>query len=842
MRNSPACCQRRWWWWYHRLDLLRIDGAFVKESMEPADRWSACKVALAALLLLCAVGTGTGSNNVCVSGHAHLCRECLLLHPDCAWCAMKEYPSGNSRCDLLANLVENGCPRESLEKSSSHVRVEQSNPLSDTGSGSAKQITQLTPQKITLTMMTGAPAKFQLKVRQVEDYPVDLYYLMDLSMSMRDDLDTIRNLGTDLSREMAKLTSNFRLGFGSFIDKPVSPFVQMFTDPEYAKNPCQFRTKPPFSCPSTYGYHHVLPLTNEVNKFNEEVQKQEVSPNRDAPEGGMDAILQATVCKEQIGWRREASHLLVFTTDDHSHFALDGRLAGIVQPSDGLCHLDSNNVYVMTDSMDYPSIALVSEKLSENNINLIFAVTKEFKEIYTNYTDLIPGTTVEVLTANSNNIIQLIVSSYKSLRSKVELEVWDQPEELSVSFSAICQDGNPQPGQKKCTDLNVGDTVSFDITVEARGCPSQPVEKTLKIKPVGFKDALEVRVLLSCGCACEKSATSNSTECNEQGKSECGVCLCQEGRLGSTCECSAEGPVDGSSGGSANATRGDSGLLLCGPLLPNQPVCGGRGECVCGVCVCYTSEYGKIYGKQCECDSFSCGRHRDQLCGGHGDCNCGECRCHVDWSGDLCNCTTRMDTCESSDGLLCSGRGDCTCGRCVCTTAGSSGDTCERCLTCTDVCTTRRPCVECKIYKVGKYANETDCFKFCKIPITSVDTLGNDSSAISCSYKDENDCDVQFTYMEDAFGKSSIAVLNHLVCPAGPNMLAVILGVTAGILLIGLAMLLIWKLLISMHDRREFARFEEEKLHARWDSGQNPLYKNTVTTFKNVAYKGTGAE
>lgn len=83
---------------------------------------------------------------------------------------------------------------------------------------------------------SGAAASFKVQVRQVEDYPVDLYYLMDLSLSMKDDLDTIRNLGTRLAAEMAKLTSNFRLGFGTFVDKNVSPFS--YTAPKYQNNPC----------------------------------------------------------------------------------------------------------------------------------------------------------------------------------------------------------------------------------------------------------------------------------------------------------------------------------------------------------------------------------------------------------------------------------------------------------------------------------------------------------------------------------------------------------------------------------------------------------------------------
>lgn len=58
-----------------------------------------------------------------------------------------------------------------------------------------------------------------------------------------------------------------------------------------------FSLKPPDDhCLPMFGYKHVLALTNEVKRFNEEVKKQSVSKNRDAPEGGFDAIIQAVVC------------------------------------------------------------------------------------------------------------------------------------------------------------------------------------------------------------------------------------------------------------------------------------------------------------------------------------------------------------------------------------------------------------------------------------------------------------------------------------------------------------------------------------------------------------------
>lgn len=85
-------------------------------------------------------------------------------------------------------------------------------------------------------MFSGDQTWFEVDVRPVEDYPVDLYYLMDLSLSMNNDLHTIRDLGTKLAEEMKKLTSNFRLGFGTFVDKNLSPFS--YTAPKYQENPC----------------------------------------------------------------------------------------------------------------------------------------------------------------------------------------------------------------------------------------------------------------------------------------------------------------------------------------------------------------------------------------------------------------------------------------------------------------------------------------------------------------------------------------------------------------------------------------------------------------------------
>ncbi|XP_073490599.1 integrin beta-5-like, partial [Aquarana catesbeiana] len=419
-------------------------------------------VLLISALLSRAPHTTSGAN-VCSGRTISVtsCQDCLLLHPSCAWCSQETFGGSQavvSRCDLMENLLGKGCGAEYIEGPNSRVGVTKKLPLSSKGSGSSQSdIIQVTPQSLSMSLRPGAAASFKVQVRQVEDYPVDLYYLMDLSLSMKDDLENIRNLGTRLAEEMAKLTSNFRLGFGTFVDKNVSPFS--YTAPKYQNNPCT-GFKPFPNCIPSFGFRHVLSLTDKVSKFNAKVQNQLVSRNRDAPEGVFDAIMQASVCQEKIGWRTEASHLLVITTDDVPHIALDGKLAGLVQPNDGHCHLDTNNEYSAADQLDYPSLALLGEKLAENNINLIFAVTRNHYLLYKNFTALIPGTTVEILDQSSENILQLIINAYNNIRSKVELTVSETPDDLELSFTATCQDGASYPGVRKCGELMIGDTVS----------------------------------------------------------------------------------------------------------------------------------------------------------------------------------------------------------------------------------------------------------------------------------------------------------------------------------------------------------------------------------------------
>lgn len=93
-----------------------------------------------------------------------------------------------------------------------------------------------------------------------------------------------------------------------------------------------------------------------------------------------------------------------------------------------------------------------------------------------------------------------------------------------------------------------------------------------------------------------------SRPCSPAGMYNCGTCRCEPGYLGARCECQEGDPSS-------------LHLSSCREAEGKQ-VCSGRGECSCNQCVCYESEFGKIYGSFCECDDFSCPRHKGVLCSG----------------------------------------------------------------------------------------------------------------------------------------------------------------------------------------------------------------------------------
>lgn len=114
------------------------------------------------------------------------------------------------------------CPENKIYAPKTQFSIIKNESLKSDDNGNAIQIH---PQKVKLSLRIGEEFTLPFQYRQAENYPVDLYYIMDLSASMEDHRDKLAKLGGKLAEAMRSLTSNFKLGFGSFVDKTDMPFV-----------------------------------------------------------------------------------------------------------------------------------------------------------------------------------------------------------------------------------------------------------------------------------------------------------------------------------------------------------------------------------------------------------------------------------------------------------------------------------------------------------------------------------------------------------------------------------------------------------------------------------------
>ncbi|GAA6109466.1 integrin beta-4 isoform X1, partial [Tachysurus ichikawai] len=147
---------------------------------------------------------------------------------------------------------------------------------------------QVAPQQMSMTLLPGEVREVEMEVFEPARGPLDLYILMDFSNSMSDDLDNLKRMGDELALLVGTLSDDYTIGFGKFVDKVTEPQTDM--RPSKLKEPWA-KSDPPFS------FQHVITLTSNISTFRQILQKERISGNLDAPEGGFDAILQAAVCQ-----------------------------------------------------------------------------------------------------------------------------------------------------------------------------------------------------------------------------------------------------------------------------------------------------------------------------------------------------------------------------------------------------------------------------------------------------------------------------------------------------------------------------------------------------------------
>ncbi len=245
---------------------------------------------------------------------------------------------------------------------------------------------------------------------------------------------------------------------------------------------------------------------------------------------------------------------------------------------------------------------------------------------------------------------------------------------------------------------------------------------------------------------------------------------------------------------------------------------------------------------------------------------CGECACDEPWTGPACDCNRDPFACFNPDDagavfgpdgkrLPCSGRGECDCGRCNCTDFRYSGQFCEFCETCESVCKQFRPCVECHAFgqplELGEEeegGDPADCKAHCNFHYRERAAFNVSDKWENCTFW-RGDCNYTFSYSYYAPGVDDVFVVLHvdpeepedakerrLRCPPPTDYIPIFFGMVGAIVCLGLLTLFLWKAFTTIHDRREFARFEEERQNVRFPSHSNPIFKQATTTVYNPTF------
>ncbi|XP_030751833.1 integrin beta-nu-like isoform X2 [Sitophilus oryzae] len=715
-----------------------------------------CKIFI---VFLCLFEHGAGKK-ICDADHKFLCRKqtecssCIRAHACCNWCYDPTFKG--AKCDLADSLTRE-CNVFYIEFNKNETQMQNFNAEDSNDDSDA----QITPRKINVFLRKG--------------------------------------------KNLQRLTTNYKLAFGSFLDKPGMPFTQ--TDEQHLKNPCRWDGA---ECNPSYLFKHILNFTHSSDRFFKAVNKSKISANADDPDGALEAIFHILVCGEKFGWTQESRKLVILSTDSFLHVAGDGILVGATLRNNGTCLINYNGEHTAPLQYDYPSIDEIRYWLREKKVNLIVAAPREKSGYYLNLANSILEKEMYVgeLERDSSNILDLVSDGFKRFIRQVEFSAntSDIPN-LSVRFFADCNGIGIFEELNECKNINEYDPINFKAELNLTEWEDSDSE-TLIIREKNINEEIFVRIETVGRCKCTN--LKNIKTCIH-GINDCDQCKCDGGWKGEYCEEECTGNTIG-----CIANTSDY-------------YCSGRGECQCGKCECERTYSGEFCQYKCPVDD------NGKICAGHGTCTDGNCVCFSDYSGHNCNCSTSLESCKFGTDVLCNNKGTCSCNECQCDD-NFFGAYCEKL----------------------KGENQVDENLLCKnfdsivkdnqenIDDTSTSTADNITTYLKyvsqnyicsqectiVSFEGNDRCKLRYCYEKTDFGGIQLLVTpKYCSKTAQAYGINLAIGLFTAIVGVGILFIFIKKWQISKLDQAEFKKFQASKASETIES--NPLYKSPLTSYRN---------
>lgn len=611
------------------------------------------------------------------------CENCIKAASNCAWMEKGVFDETKTKCFSKA-FTDGALPDGAIYPAESSYKVEE-----ETGNNK-----YISPRNVELELRPGASKSFDITFNVHKTYPVDLYYLFDLSTSMKQAIKYVADQSQKVTEVLLEeIGDELSIGIGSFIEKPTYPYTNQGGQHVFkqhkklSKVPKQLSTRNKWL---------------QETKQEIEAIKQQTKGNNDNEEAGFEALVQAAVCENFVGWDETSRHFVVYSSDALAHTAGNAMVAGINVPNDLKCHVKGQTgVYDAAFKQDYPSINEVKTVLNDKNIQTIFNVIErplEAEDVsgwYKNVTKslgsghqvIVSGKSVrespksgDVFTKSDADLPKHMLDTYRKLTSEIRLNVKGLPDDYEMTVETYCIHENESVARKSADNMacinpkrpasnekrDVEKTqVKFSINLKLKEghCP-EPAEITINTPGFGGSERVALKLTSNCSCKgeCKTKYSSlkcrSNQECSGHGKFSCGVCQCDPGYSGDCCDCQI-----------GNEQQEKAKHKMCYPDGSDR-ICSGRGTCICGRCECDLSSTGGIsfFGDKCQCTAGSCPSVNDQPCAGNGQCVCGTCKCNKGFEGEDCNCPKATDQCYPSEKskIKCNNNGKCECNQCMC--------------------------------------------------------------------------------------------------------------------------------------------------------------------------------
>merc|ERR1712080_137597 len=103
-------------------------------------------------------------------------------------------------------------------------------------------------------------------------------------------------------------------------------------------------------------------------------------------------------------------------------------------------------------------------------------------------------------------------------------------------------------------------------------------------------------------------------------------------------------------------------------------------------------------------------------------------------------------------------------------------------------------------------------------------------------------CRVYFSFFAGTSDNETVYVDKKPSCrkiiAGDAPILIIVLGIIGCIVLVGLLLLLAWKLIVTAYDQHEYHKFEKDRMKSKWENAENPIYRPSKQQFQNPAYAG----